>query len=468
MACSIATVSALVGVAVAGGKDGSTRQRARRNSKVTEARSNAKIQVKRAVHIRQPDILEEAMVMSVGYVSPDRNVLMASVGYGRQREYYFRSRGKKDPRTNVTPHAIQVSVDNGCTWKQIEEWPEYLPLRGDRRMCRREPNWLYNPKTGTLLRIYGTHEDIDGVLPWDPRSPVPKTGRLYTQISRDGGKTWGRPEQLIIRGGGHDETHWAPGLWYGKNSGGVEGVAPVFCEDQRFLLPLYAKRIDKAGDPLSGKGQSACLIGRWRDDDSGVDWDMTAYATVPRPHSNCGGDEPSVAVLPGGKLLMTMRVRVDPKDGTTTPSGRWFVTSDDMGKTWSAPQLLRYDDGQQVYNPACLAHVFRSGKNGRLYIITNILDSPTHGCDPRTALHIAEIDMTTLRVVRDTVTAIESRDPAQGQPPNIRFSNWRRYEDRQTKNIVLFMTGCPGNVGRHETCGVPPHSFRYEIILPRG
>ncbi|MBN1345517.1 MAG: hypothetical protein JXQ73_22685 [Phycisphaerae bacterium] len=74
--------------------------------------------------------------------------------------------------------------------------------------------------------------------------------------------------------------------------------------------------------------------------------------------------------------------------------------------------------------------------------------------------------MKTLRVKRETVTVVESRKPDLGQPPNIRFSNWRRYEDRQTKNVVLLMTGCPGDVGRHETCGVPQHGYRYEIILP--
>ena len=74
--------------------------------------------------------------------------------------------------------------------------------------------------------------------------------------------------------------------------------------------------------------------------------------------------------------------------------------------------------------------------------------------------------MTTLRVMPETVTVIETRDVAAGQPANIRFSNWRRYEDRETRNIVLVMTGCPNDVGRYETCGVPPHCYRYEITLP--
>jgi hypothetical protein len=113
-----------------------------------------------------------------------------------------------------------------------------------------------------------------------------------------------------------------------------------------------------------------------------------------------------------------------------------------------------------------LAYVFRSTKNGRLYIITNILDKPTIGCDPRTTLQMAEIDMAALRVLPETVMVKETRPSAAGQPENIRFSNWRRYEDRVTKNIILVMTGGPGDVGRSESCEVPPHSCRYEIVLP--
>ena len=163
---------------------------------------------------------------------------------------------------------------------------------------------------------------------------------------------------------------------------------------------------------------------------------------------------------------MTMRVRTHRGAKLAIPSGKFYTTSADQGKAWSEPEPLRYSDGRQVYCPACLAHAFCSPKNGRLYIITNILDAPTCGCDPRTTLQIAEVDLQTLRIIPETVTVIETRDAAAGQPETIRFSNWTRYEDRATQNTVLFMTGCPGDVGRHETCGVPPHCYRYDIILP--
>jgi len=104
------------------------------------------------------------------------------------------------------------------------------------------------------------------------------------------------------------------------------------------------------------------------------------------------------------------------------------------------------------------------GDADAVFRITNIVNEPVYGCDPRTTLQIAEIAEPSLRVIRESITAIETRQPDQYE--QIRFSNFARYEDRETGNIVLLMTGCPGNQGRHEECGVEPHAYRYEIVVP--
>ncbi|MFH1568651.1 MAG: hypothetical protein ABIL09_11695, partial [Gemmatimonadota bacterium] len=142
---------------------------------------------------------------------------------------------------------------------------------------------------------------------------------------------------------------------------------------------------------------------------------------------------------------------------------RFFTTSGDLGRSWTEPEVLRYEDGEQVLCPASLAHVLSSTKTGRFYLITNILAEPTWGCRPRFTLQIAEIDVDTLRLRRDSVAVIDTNDPSG--PPTTDFSNWRWYEDRETGDIVLVMTGCPGDRGRSEDCGVPPHSYRYEICF---
>jgi hypothetical protein len=421
----------------------------------------AAITVVRTMHLQQPDICEEAVVLWLGYLSPAKNVLMEAIAFGAQRGYYFMVRGQSTRDHHPRPPLLRKSIDNGKTWQECGSWVGETAIHGPWKLKSDGPNFIYNPKTGTILRLHRTSEWIDGLLPWSKGAPVGKTGLLWSQLSRDDGATWSDPEQLVCQGSEFDPTHWAPSVWYGQNSGGIEGANPVWLDDSRFLLPFFG--VEEAPPH---RYCSACLIGTWRSDDSGVNWALSSFATVKPEFSSDGGDEPSIAVLPDGRWFMTMRVRVHSGAKLAIPSGKFYTTSADQGKTWSEPEPLRFSNGQQLYCPASLAHVFRSTKNGRLYIITNILDKPTIGCDPRSTLQIAEIDMATLRVLPETVTAIETRNVDAGQPENIRFSNWRRYEDRETKNIILVMTGCPGDVGRSEICGVPPHSYRYEIVLP--
>jgi len=412
------------------------------------------------MHIERPNILEEAVVRSIGYVSGKANVLQECVSFGGQRRYYFRVNRISDHGYAPSPAMIRRSEDNGRTWQEVGPRQEILPLHGKWRLWVEEPNYILRPGTETVAQMYATRENLTDLLPWDQGSPFAVTTLLWTRISHDAGRTWGEPEQVVMEGPEFNPRHWAPGVWYGRNSAASEGVEPVFLPDGRFILPVFVPVPDQPH-----QWQSGGIIGQWRPDGGGIGWRMTATATVGKDGSNCGGDEPSIALLEDGRLFMSMRVRVDPNDGTSIPSGKFYAVSDDLGESWSAPQLFRYDDGEQVYCPACLAHVFR-GRNGRLYIITNILDKPTYACDPRTKLQIAEIDRQTFRIIRSSVTIIEQRQP--GQNDLVRFSNWRRYEDRKTGHVMLYMSACPGNEGRHENCHCPPHSYRYEIILPEG
>jgi hypothetical protein len=422
-----------------------------------------KIQINRTVHIEQPTILEEAAVGSASYISSQENILVESVMYGGQREFYFRVRGITDSGYRQPNSVLRKSTDNGRTWRVVETLNPFLRLEGNRRRVTWPPMSILKPGTSSILRLNASNEDIEGVVPWDPKSPAPFTGRSWTQLSRDGGESWSPPAPAVFQGSEFDEVHWGPEIWYGKNSGWIDGASPVWLDDRRFILP-FISTLSEAKDGLDrGHARSAFALGTWRVDGGGVDWQLSAYTSVKKPFAYSGGDEPCVALLPDGRIMMAMRVCVGQNDGTTFPSGKFLAVTKDLGKTWSEPQPFRYTDGEQVYCPASMSNIFYYPRNGNLYLITNFLDKPTFGCDPRTTLQIAQLDIETLRVIRDSITVIETRQP--DQPETIRFSNWWRYEDRETQNPVLLMTGCPGNVGRHEACAVPPHSYRYEIGL---
>jgi hypothetical protein len=310
------------------------------------------------------------------------------------------------------------------------------------------------------LAIYRVHELIDGTLPWDKVSPVSTHTKLWQQQSHDHGLTWSPPAQVIMANGRYDEVHWGPGLEYGRKGLALEGVKPIWMDEDRFILPVYMKNDE-------GRFCSGGLIGRWPDDGNRIEWELGALTTVGPDGSSTGCPEPSIARLSDGRLFMTLRVRVGADDTKVRlPSGKFWTTSDDEGATWATPRPFHYDDGAQAYFPASLGRVFQSTRNGRLYLIANYLDEPTHGCDPRTTLQIAEIDRRTFQIHRKTLTPIEARDESRGDASYIRFSNWQELEDRETGNLVLYMTPCPGDVGRYDACGASPHSYRYDIRLP--
>lgn len=420
------------------------------------------IRIRKSIHIEQPDVLVEALVQSLGYASARRNVLMEHVTRGLQRRTWFTTNKITEPHFEPPPGLIRRSEDNGKIWNVTEEWASYRPREektGKEEYFLYSPNFFPNPRTDQVVRVYTQVESVRGLFPWDAGNPWFQTGRIYSQYSGDGGFSWSSPKQLVTRGG--DAVHWAPGIAYGVNGANIEGVNPVPLGGDRFLLPSWSRRMGET-KPI---WHSAAFIGTWTGDGDSIEWDMTAVCTVDKRWSNNGGDEPSLVLLPDGRLLMTMRVRTDPGDGTILSSGKFWTVSADLGKTWAEPEPLRYTDGSQVLCPANLANIFLSLKTGKLYIVTNILDRPTYGCRPRFTLQIAEMDMGSFRVLKNTVTVIDANDTAGGREPTTDFSNFRWYEDRETKDIVLVMTGCPGDKGRSETCGVPPHSFRYDIAL---
>ena len=87
-------------------------------------------------------------------------------------------------------------------------------------------------------------------------------------------------------------------------------------------------------------------------------------------------------------------------------------------------------------------------------------------CDPRYPLKIAEVDRKCFWVLPETERVIEDRRKRHGKL--VRFSNWRRIEDRETGNPVIYMTEARGDaiLPDPEEQPVVRDAYRYEIKLP--
>jgi len=409
------------------------------------------ITVDRSIHIKGNSDTDEVSVSGVGYVSATENVLLESVSEDKDDTY------------------LRRSEDNGKTWERCEDWLAHEVISDEMYLDRSLPDFFLHRATGWVFRVTNYSELNPNIIAWEGNSPIWTTRKTYLQISKDEGHTWSEPQQLILAGEEYDEVHWARDIWYGKNSAAVGGAHAVTACDGTILLPLWMIRVfanDTLASPVDGiiKLQCACLRGTWHVDGRGIDWELGDYVTLPSTLSVAGVDEGSFDFLPDGRLFMILRVASHEGSMVEIPSSKFFAVSDDDGQTWSEPKMLRYTDRGCVYSPGSLGNVFRSHKNGRFYLIANILDLPTYNCDPRYPLQIAEIDPESLRVIRDSVTVIEDREG--NQPEYIRFSNFRWYEDRETGDIVLFMTHDAGATGRSPGCGLDPHSYRYNIQLP--
>ena len=130
---------------------------------------------------------------------------------------------------------------------------------------------------------------------------------------------------------------------------------------------------------------------------------------------------------------------------------------------YRAAVSLTYDDGTYVYSARNYPDVWCSSKTGKAYVIINICESSAENCDPRTTLHIAELNPDTLCVKRDAVAIVDTKHEEHHH--YIRFSNWCAMEDRYTKNLLLFM-----KLHLSQYCqvrkGYDYNVYRYEIAFP--
>jgi len=111
--------------------------------------------------------------------------------------------------------------------------------------------------------------------------------------------------------------------------------------------------------------------------------------------------------------------------------------SADGGRSLSPPIEWKYDDGSSFYSPSSFHRFIRHRLTGKLYWLGNVCAAPPSGNSPRFPLVIAEVDESRAALRRNTVTAIDDRQPGQG---DIQFSNFPLAEDRVTQDLNLHVT----------------------------
>lgn len=377
------------------------------------------------------------------YTGPQGRRLVESVAhYAFDGRYYFAARLYR-----------RVSEDNGRTW--TADTPLLTAERA--RSHAREmlaPRHFFDVSQNALLAF---HSD------WQMQTDEPQfesltasqSYRVYTALSRDEGRTWSAPQPVIHHGPGYTADHWLPGVTYGQNGACVESSSIVRLPDGTLVVGLVSEPADATGALIRPHGgyfmQVAFLRGRWNADSTALAWELSDYLRVPPERSSVGCCEPDLVSLGGQRLFTTLRCQGLPD--RRIPSARYGAVSEDGGRTWSAPQPLRYDDGEPVHVPASYAAFLTSPRTGRIWWFANILDHPVYAQYPRCPLAMVELDPARLCLVRSSVRVVQDLPPgappctnalpAQDEECGRQYTNFGYYTDRDTGEMVLLVPEMP-------------------------
>ena len=208
----------------------------------------------------------------------------------------------------------------------------------------------------------------------------------------------------------------------------------------------------------------------WDAEKEAYDLTYSRPAVIDDLQSSRGVCEPCVSQLASGRILMVFRgsntrseawhTRIEPG----TPGFKWYLYSDDGGRTFTRPMPWRFDTGEVVYSSATVSDFFQSKKTGKTYWIGNITD-PTKidGNYPRYPLQICQVDDRYGYLLKDTLTEIDTRRP--GDSELVQLSNFSLLENRETLNLEVRLA----KIGQHSVDeahhDLYSESWCYEIEL---
>src|SRR5438876_2329076 len=234
----------------------------------------------------------------------------------------------------------------------------------------------------------------------------------------------------------------------------------------RLLFPGMRKTVDAAGQAVHyGKtwapvDEVVTVIGEYGARGE-LTWRLGQPLNIAPELSSRGLDENALVELRDGRIAAVCRG--DNSAFPDQPGYKWLSFSHDDGQTWSAPVPLPATAGDPLESGANGSALFRSIKNGRLYWMGNLAlrGERPNGNWPRSPLVIVEVQEEPFALRRDTIFAVDER--GYNDSPRVQMSNFRFYQDRETGEVVVFLT----RYGEHsQKEWMLADYYRYRVQMP--
>jgi hypothetical protein len=337
-------------------------------------------------------------------------------------------------------------------------WSEFVAVQPSNKVnYKGVPVWegecvgAFHDASGLLVQLWLRQIDIKGVY----------HNFTYVRTSRDQGRTWSEPKQLRYEEGDAFDPEQPLKATFLNHNEGYPGNNILVRSNGTLVVCLA--HANAPGDPKNNSRPwrmgSICFLGKASGAQASLpgssaqtetparmpalpgsfDWSPGARVEISPEVSARGLMEPEIAELTDGRLLVVWRGSTEGWDHTVAriPGRKFHSLSSDGGRTLSPPREWAYDDGSAFFSPSSFHRMIRHSVSGKLYWLGNISATPPAGNSPRTPLVIAEVDEGKAALKRSSVTAIDDRQPGQG---DIQFSNFPLIEDRVTHDFILHVT----------------------------
>ncbi len=381
------------------------------------------------------------------------------------------------------------SPDNGRTWGEwIKDFDDSVDGRrgrvpgseeGDEMLGGCSPT-LYDPKTGCTVGVSSTFyyirgHDVGYYEYWEKGIDNIRM-HAYFSVRRPDGSEETRLIELEEGGADYDPANPRNPAFLDKNRAMADSLVILPDGDLCFhLYPTVRLGCKIAGIDVNAFFPSCpdlhygLIVVRlhWNPEKNDYDMIFSNVVMLSDLQSARCIMEPQTQILPEtGRWIIVFRgsnvmsevwhTRTDP----TTPGFKWYVISDDGGRTFSPPTPWHFDTKEVVYSSATISAFYRHAGNGKLYWLGNIMDNPSviDGNDPRWPYVICEVNEKYGCLIKDTLTVVDTLRPDETRTE---LSNPDLFVNRETGCLEIRITKI-GMVKVKDGQVVPHHKWYSE------